>query len=109
MSWLLVVSPSNYVHSKVSFVKYSHDDAVFVVLVTTLLYLAVSRRGNIHRYALATDGSLNDSYSLFGSFVSSISSLDIPDVGLQNIAAAANAHLSEVAHSILGLDETYEQ
>lgn len=88
----------------------SHHNAVFLVrhlVVPALGDLApVPGRRDVHRRASAGGGP-DRRDAVPGPFVAGVSGLDVPHVGLQGVAAASDAHLCEVAHSILGFCESY--
>lgn len=46
--------------------------------------------------------------TMFGTLVTLVCGLDVPDVRLERVATAANAHLSEVANSVLCLGKAYD-
>lgn len=83
----------------------SHHNTLLVVAIFGDLSRARGR--DLHGGSLATTNSgLDDSKSLFRAFVSSVGRLNVPDVGLQNVTTTSDAHLREVPHSVLCLDET---
>lgn len=82
----------------------SHYDALFLLLApVALFYFLVSRRPDLHGCPAAHSSS-DRSQALFRTLVASIGSLDVPDIGFEDIPPAANAHLGKVAHGVLCLD-----
>lgn len=90
-------------------VGFSHDNAVFVVAWSFLYLATVSGSRNLHGSAFAADSRLDDGQSLLSSAFASVSCLDIPDVGLENVTTTANAHFGKVSHGVLCFHEAWRQ
>lgn len=84
----------------------SHYDALLVVLLPVgLLDLVVSVAwwSDFHRCP-AADGGSDGCQALLCALVPRVGSLDVPDVGFEDVAAAADAHFCEVADCVLSFD-----
>ena len=44
---------------------------------------------------------------MFGALVTLVGGADVPDVGFERVAAAADAHFGEVADGVFGFRETW--
>jgi hypothetical protein len=84
------------------------EDAQNLPLTTQLLGLSLGfghRRG-IRRSSAASDDATDDLQSLFGVLVAILGRADVPHVGFQRVAAAADAHFCEVADCVFGFWHT---
>lgn len=77
---------------------------VFRLLWWVLPHLGVSRRCHVHGRP-AADSSTNSRQSLLRTLVARVGCLDVPYIGLQNIATASDTHLGKVTDGVLCLDE----
>lgn len=78
-----------------------------VVAATALPGFAIPRRADLHG-GPAADGSADHGQTLLRALVARVGSLDIPDVGFEDVAAAADAHFGEVADGVLRLNIAWE-
>lgn len=84
----------------------SHYHTVLVLGLVLLFQSRIFRRGDVHGSPTGRRSS-NSTEPLAGTLVTCFCGLDIPDVGLQNVPPAADAHLSKIGHGILRFDKTY--
>lgn len=62
-----------------------------------------------HRHARlrsARDRLANDGKPVFRILIAAVGRADVPHIGFERVAAAANAHFHEIAHGVLGFGET---
>ena len=93
----------NAIHTRsaVSKALFSHDNALLIVLIDTAMLLLLADLCRAIRQVTAASGRPDGCNALLGALVASVSRFDIPHVGLEDVAPAADAHLGEVTHSIL--------
>jgi hypothetical protein len=86
------------------------EDAQHFPLTTQLLGLGLSfgHRFRIRRRS-ASGGATDEFQALFGVLVAVFGGADVPDVGFQLVAAAADAHFCEVADGVFGFGHACER
>jgi hypothetical protein len=82
----------------------SHYNALLgVILPAALPDLSIPRRRNIH-WCPSANGSADGGKALLRAIIARIGGFDVPDIGFEDIPPASDAHLGEVANSVLRFD-----
>lgn len=76
-----------------------HDHTIFVIFA---LFLSFGLNGACSSRSSRSD----DGEALFRTWLALFGRANVPDVRLERITSAADAHLGEVAHGILGLGKS---